>query len=993
MIQLPGRLWAVIYTAGRRLWSQRWLSLSSIWGLVILVMLVLSVPLYADAIYYRVLNQQIGIVRDDGPRLGPYAFVMRYGLYWRTQDLWQDIRHADYFIDHQMPGVLGMPRTSLVRYFRSAEFRISPANESPYGEVATPLFNAPLGALSEFSAHVRLTEGRFPTGFETPSFDQFGMQRQGPPATTAPTRQPNRTTDPIEVLVSKPTAEKMGLQMGDQFIGQIGVDATTAISVPLTVVGTWEPRNGAESYWFYKPYEMNNLIITSEAAWVQTLGPELGMHMADVLWYSEFDGSAIRVWHIPALISQIHTVTTWGKMPELNLALQESPLAALEDCEHASQILIRQLYVFSIPLYVLALAFMLLLATLNTNDQRNEVAVLRSRGADTWQILLFALAQSVLLGIIAFLIGVPVAGYVTGLVGQTHSFLQFSGERSLSVQVSAAALPMGIAAICIAGLIMALPMIGAARHTIVDFKRARARDLQPPWWQRVGLDLLLLIPVGYWTFMLERQGSLDILGVESDTVTPFSNPTYFLLPALAIFAIALLFVRLLPLLLRLFGWAAGKLPGTSLVLALRQLARSPRLYATPVLLLINTLGLATFTASVAATLDQHTTQLIRYDVGADIRLLSVGQSMQQNVVDGFVSNDSSATEDSATSASLRWTFLPVQEYQQVQGIQKAARVGDYPMTVHYSVGGTIGGRLMGIDSYGFAQVAFWRDDFASQPLGALMNALASRPEGVLVPETVLQANRLQIGDPLSLKVKLPGAQDEFEINVSIVGTFKRWPTWYPAKTGNGPIFIGNLDNLFEQFGTQIPYDVWLKTHPAADMKAVLAQLREMDHSGWEAQDVNTLLLEEQTSPERQGLFGILSLGFVASVMLTFVGFFLYAVFTYRRRFIELGVLRAIGFSTPQMIGLLASELALLLILGVGIGTALGSWASNLYIPFLQSTLTDEGRAVPFVILYDWPRIYMIYAMLSGLFVLSISVLMLFLKRLRIFQAIKLGETE
>jgi putative ABC transport system permease protein len=117
------------------------------------------------------------------------------------------------------------------------------------------------------------------------------------------------------------------------------------------------------------------------------------------------------------------------------------------------------------------------------------------------------------------------------------------------------------------------------------------------------------------------------------------------------------------------------------------------------------------------------------------------------------------------------------------------------------------------------------------------------------------------------------------------------------------------------------------------------------------------------------------------------------MFTYRRRFVELGVLRAIGFSIKQMVALLAAELALLLVMGVGVGTALGRWASSLYIPYLQGTATAETRAVPFQIIFDWPKVNLIYGLLGLLFVAALIALMMFLMRLRVFQAIKLGETE
>ena len=50
------------------------------------------------------------------------------------------------------------------------------------------------------------------------------------------------------------------------------------------------------------------------------------------------------------------------------------------------------------------------------------------------------------------------------------------------------------------------------------------------------------------------------------------------------------------------------------------------------------------------------------------------------------------------------------------------------------------------------------------------------------------------------------------------------------------------------------------------------------------------ILAAQKRPERQGLFGLLSVGFIASALLTVLGFLLYAMFSFHRRFIEMGML-------------------------------------------------------------------------------------------------------
>ena len=82
------------------------------------------------------------------------------------------------------------------------------------------------------------------------------------------------------------------------------------------------------------------------------------------------------------------------------------------------------------------------------------------------------------------------------------------------------------------------------------------------------------------------------------------------------------------------------------------------------------------------------------------------------------------------------------------------------------------------------------------------------------------------------------------------------------------------------------------------------------------QDARQTILAEQNRPERQGLFGLLSVGFLAAAALTVLGFLVYAVVSFQRRFIDLGMLRAIGLSVSQMSAYLAGEQAILILTGV-----------------------------------------------------------------------------
>ena len=56
---------------------------------------------------------------------------------------------------------------------------------------------------------------------------------------------------------------------------------------------------------------------------------------------------------------------------------------------------------------------------------------------------------------------------------------------------------------------------------------------------------------------------------------------------------------------------------------------------------------------------------------------------------------------------------------------------------------------------------------------------------------------------------------------------------------------------------------------------------------------------------------------------------------------------------------------------------------------MQTTAT---QVPPYVVIIAWPEILRIYALFCGLFVVALGGLALLLVRIKIFEAVKLGET-
>jgi putative ABC transport system permease protein len=229
------------------------------------------------------------------------------------------------------------------------------------------------------------------------------------------------------------------------------------------------------------------------------------------------------------------------------------------------------------------------------------------------------------------------------------------------------------------------------------------------------------------------------------------------------------------------------------------------------------------------------------------------------------------------------------------------------------------------------------------------------------------------------------------MDMKVVGTINLFPTWYPDQ---GLLFVGNLDYLYESAGSEYPYEVWLKVADGVDPRSITdAKLAAVSiRSGYARETALARLVTEQEQPNRQGIFGLLTIGFAAAALLTVLVFFLYSLFSFQRRFIEMGVLRAIGLSANQMVAMIAAEIGFLILLGGGIGTVLGIGISQLFIPFLQIGATVAERIPPFVVEISWPAILRVYALFGFLFLAALTALVIFLRRMKIFQAIKMGET-
>src|SRR6476469_5508223 len=104
----PGSLLGLLRIVGRRLWSHLALMLAIAAGFVVAIALVISIPVYAEAVGYRVLRDELSRTENGGIR-PPFAFMYRYlGSQYGLID-WEQYIKVDAYMHDTVAQRLGLP--------------------------------------------------------------------------------------------------------------------------------------------------------------------------------------------------------------------------------------------------------------------------------------------------------------------------------------------------------------------------------------------------------------------------------------------------------------------------------------------------------------------------------------------------------------------------------------------------------------------------------------------------------------------------------------------------------------------------------------------------------------------------------------------------------------------------------------------------------------------------------------------------------------------
>ena len=723
------------------------------------------------------------------------------------------------------------------------------------------------------------------------------------------------SSEAISVWIPTAAAEEMGLHIGERFMLE-----TSRSEAPFLIelAGFWQATDPDSYYWFSNPDQtLGDRLLIRRQDFIDQIDPRLSTQGRTATWQVIFDEQAV----LPANARDYVTGFERGEaiitkyLPDARIT---APSISLGKFVHRQTTLTTLLLGFNIPAFGFLLYFLILTSAVIAYWQRRETAVLVSRGMSVGSVLNFTLFEELILFVIGCPIGLLFGVVIARFMGNTESFLSFIERTPLPISWHGINISLTLFTLVVVLIARLLPAAQAARQTVLEQERTHARPMRSPFWYRNFLDLLLLIPTVYAYRQLSNRGTLAVL-VQDRPEDLFQDPLLILVPAMFILTGALLIMRLFPLSMWLLDRLARLAPSTTLYLTLRQLGRQGHSYINSLLLVIVSLALGVYTLSMAASLDQWLIDRLYYSAGADLTFEPYLESL-------------ALAEDPASNPVGGDWIPPKDEFSALPNVESATRVGDYRAEIKLGTGGRVDVRFLALDRLDFPQVAWFRGDFAAESLGSLMNRLALSPDSILVSQSFLEENHLLVGDQIQLEV-LVDFRSSVEATFQIAGTYQHFPTVYEDTEA----VIGNLEYLFSFYGITMPHDIWLRTTADTDGKVVLEQVTTTGIDTINAKDTKGLITAEQAKMERVGVFGTLSVSFLAAAVMAALGLLTYSYASLQERLYHFALLNAIGHRRSHIVSQVFLEYALLTLYGAVGGVFVGSLAAELFIPLFRIT--------------------------------------------------------
>lgn len=754
-------------------------------------------------------------------------------------------------------------------------------------------------------------------------------------------------------------------------------------SLKCTIVGIFEPADNSDIFWKETPADFDKMIFTNQASFDDMIEKfniltiyYSNYDMLDYAYIDHTNASDIRYYLKAFMDADANFIENFSDI--------------LADYEEDATSIMIIIWVLELPILVLLLAFIYMVSSQILEMEDGEIAMLKSRGTSTKQILGIYFGESAILSIIAIIIGIPIGYLLCKLCASATSFLKFSFGDTHFYRMTWGMLGYSLIAALVAILFITLPVLKYAKNSIVEQKSKLGKISTKPFWEKTFLDVILVAVSIYLLYNYNKQKSdiaLSILAGEKP------DPLIFLNTSLFIFAVGLLILRLIKYLIKFIYYIGRKRWSPAVYASFLQITRTVKKQGFISVFLVMTIAMGLFNSNMARTINDNNQKRIEYNLGTDV-VVSEHWTM-------------GAYLDASKISHWYYEEPDFERYTgSLSGIcDKITKVIYDDNTTIKVDGSELGDSvLMGINTKEFGETASLQSGLNDEHWYNYLNSIATVSNGVVISSNLAKKYDLAVGDSITYTRYSPMKSRETEEIATVSGTIcaiaDAWPgfnqyTYEKDSEGNivekeRYLIVANYAYVVGAFGLT-PYQVWTKLADGHTYQEVLDALegQGMELDSYESVDENvTDMLESSLVLITNGLF---SLSFLVAVILCTIGFLIYWITSIKQRELLFGIYRAMGMSMKEINKMLINEQVFSSVLASLAGYGVGAAATALFVKLVAVVYLPEAHNIAISITINPFDIMKLTIVVVAMFIICFIVLRTILKKMNITQALKLGE--
>ncbi len=962
----------MIFIVLRKMFQNKWLPICLLLGCILAVATVSSIPMFTRGASF---NEYIRSLRNSQAITGIYPGSALVSKTLNATDYTVAYKEADKLVTDDLITRFGLPVQTSVKYLKADS-----SNIYLFKTGRTPM-NLSMSSLSNLKDHVQVIEGRM--------------------------NNPGITGDTIEAVITATDMVDHHLVLNKPYDVKCGVISTLLtkeykLSLKVVIVGVVEPKSKEDLYWFFNFIGNNNypIFYIDQEALMKEFFIEDPYIKINAQWYSAFDYNKITIDSMDTIKKGSEL---WeGYRKEGKISQFEMPMIkTYVKYTQSEKIINNIMWLFNILVFVILGFYILMISKLIIDYDKNEIVLITSRGGGKLHLLKGYLMQGLSISVVALAIGPFLGIFICQIIGSSNSFMEFTNRKAIPAVLNKQVYLYSVITLITIIAVMLITSALFSNTSIIKFKQGKGRSQNRYHNFRIILAACLLGLSFYWLYSYKSLATRAGGFLPNTDALPI-DPMLFLNAALFILGAGLFLTNLFPYLVRLVFLVGKKIWPTAIYTAFIQVGRSAGQEQFLMLFIVLTLSIGVFSANSARTINMNASDTMRYQSGADVTLKNSWK---------YIKDENAPTPDDIIGAS--WGSVVAQakidsykkrselgllidkyvepdfnQYASLEGVESTAKVFVEESATVYPKSNAIV-RFLAINTDEFGKVAWFRPQLLPYHWYEYLNLLADVPNGVLLSSSFKKKN-IKVGDEITLLVA------KQEINVIVCDFIDYWPSYSPIGTSitgektDNHLIVANFGYVFNNIPIK-PYEVWIKKKPGFSTSDILNEIKDKEIELLGFTDTDSKITQLKMEPAILSTNGSLTLGFILTMIICLSGFLTYWVISLKKRSLQFGIMRAMGISSRNVIGMLSFEHLLISGSAILAGISVGALASNIFIPVYELFYNTDTQVLPFRVIAHRTDYIRLYVVVAVMLLTALSILFIITRNIKVTQAIKLGE--